>query len=170
MMTSRDRVLRDPARLPLVFGSLLAAYLLALLPWGATGVQLQPDWVLLVLVHWWLREPWRVGQGAGFLAGVLMDIAQTGTLGAHALAYSLAGWLTIRLRTRLLGFAPAAQAPQILPMLVLSRLATTAGAVLSGGSMPSWMFFAACLIDMIVWVPVTLMLHYRDLERSHRAS
>lgn len=170
MIAPRDRVLRDPARGPLIVGSLVLAYLLALLPWNGVALNLAPDWVLLVLVHWWLREPWRVGQGAGFVAGVLMDIAQTGTLGAHALAYSLAGWLTLRLRTRLLGFAPAAQAPQILPMLVLSRVATTVGAVLSGGSAPSWLFFAGCLVDMLAWVPLTLLLHYRDLERSHRAS
>jgi rod shape-determining protein MreD len=170
MMNPRDRVLRDPARRPLILGSLLVAYLFALLPWSGLALNLQPDWVLLVLIHWWLREPWRVGQGAGFVAGVMMDIAQTGTLGVHALAYSLAGWLTLRLRTRLMGFAPAAQAPQVLPMLVLSRLTATLGAVLAGGSLPAWSFFAGCLIDMLVWVPVTLLLHYRDLDRSHRAS
>ena len=170
MISSRDRVLRPPARLPLILGSLLLAYLLALLPWSGLALDLQPDWVLLVLLHWWLREPWRVGQGAAFSAGLLMDIAQTGTLGVHALAYSVAAWLTLRLRTRLLGFAPAAQAPQILPMLIAARVIATIAAVAAGGSHPAWTFFAACLVDMLAWVPITLLLHYRDLERSHRTT
>jgi rod shape-determining protein MreD len=170
MISARDRVLRDPARSRLILGSLLLAYIVALLPWNGLVLKLQPDWVLLVLIHWWLREPWRLGQGAAFVAGVLMDIAQTGTLGVHALAYSLAAWLTLRLRARLLGFAPAAQAPQILPMLVLARLSATAGAIAAGGSLPAWTFFASCLIDMVFWIPITLLLHYRDLERSHRDS
>lgn len=168
MIAPGDRVIRAPVRAPLIVGSLLVAYLLALLPWSGVPLTLQPDWVLLVLVHWWIREPWRVGQGAGFVAGVLMDVAQTGTLGAHALAYSLAGWLTLRLRTRLLGFAPIAQAPQILPMLVLARVATTVCSVAAGGNLPPWTYFAACLVDMAAWIPVTLLLHHRDLESNHR--
>ena len=167
MSPSRDRVLRIPAHSRLILGSLLLAYLIALLPWSGLALNLEPDWVLLVLIHWWLREPWRVGQGAGFLAGLLMDIAQTGTLGIHALAYSMVAWLTFRLRPRLLGFAPAPQAPQILPMLVLARVAATLAALATGSGAPAWTYLAACLIDMLAWVPITLLLHDQDLKRSH---
>lgn len=169
MINPRDRVLLDPAHLRLIIGSLLIAYLIALLPWSGLALELQPDWVLLVLMHWWLREPWRVGQGTGFIAGLLMDVVQTGALGVHALAYSFVSWLILRFRTRLLGFTPAAQAPQLLPLFIVARVTAAVAAVATGSGFPRWTHLAACLVDMAAWIPITLLLHQSDLARSHRA-
>ncbi len=170
MINTRDHVLRDPAHLRLILGSLLLAYLMALLPWGGLLLNLQPDWLLLVLLHWWLREPWRVGQGAAFAGGLLMDLAQTGVLGVHALAYSVVAWATLRLRVRLLSFSPLGQVLQILPLLLLARLLATGAALMSGGGIPSWTYFLGGLTDVLAWIPITLLLHHFDLTRSNPRS
>ncbi len=166
MISARDSVLRDPAHARLIVGSLLLAYLAVLLPWNGLALNLQPDWLLLVLLHWWLREPWRIGQGAAFFCGLLMDLAQTGVLGIHALSYSVVAWCLLRLRARLLGFSPVAQALQLLPLLVLARLLATAAALITGGGLPGIPYFFGCLIDMLAWIPITLLLHQQDMARS----
>jgi len=151
----------------LIWASFVIAYLLTLLPWSGWAVILEPNWLLLVLIHWWLREPWRVGQSAGFFSGLMMDVAQTGILGVSALSFSIAGWLTIKFRTRMLAFSPVAQAPQILPILIGARLVAVLAVWLSSGGSPNWWLLLGSASDFIFWIPITLVLHQQDLRRSH---
>jgi len=167
MISQHDRVLRDPSHIRLIWGSLIGAYLLSLLPWSGWALILEPNWMLLVLVHWWLREPWRVGQGAGFVAGVMMDIAQTGILGVSAFSFSIASWLTIKFRTRMLAFSPVSQAPQILPILVGARLVMLVTVWMTQGGEPNWLLLIGSISDLAAWIPITLILHQQDLRRSH---
>jgi rod shape-determining protein MreD len=167
MISQHDRVLRNPSHIRLIWASFVIAYLLTLLPWSGWAVMLEPNWLLLVLIHWWLREPWRVGQSAGFFTGLMMDVAQTGILGVSALSFSIAGWLTIKFRTRMLAFSPVAQAPQILPILIGARLVALLAVWLSGGGSPNWWLLLGSASDFIFWIPITLVLHQQDLRRSH---
>ena len=86
---SSSRILL-PVRPWFIVFSLLAALVLNFLPTSAWPWV--PDWVALVLVFWSIREPRRVGMGAGFLLGVAMDVADVSLLGQHALAYVLASY------------------------------------------------------------------------------
>jgi|APCry1669189844_1035258.scaffolds.fasta_scaffold09194_2 rod shape-determining protein MreD len=167
MISQHDRVLRNPSHIRLIWASFVIAYLLTLLPWSGWAVILEPNWLLLVLIHWWLREPWRVGQSAGFFSGLMMDVAQTGILGVSALSFSIAGWLTIKFRTRMLAFSPVAQAPQILPILIGARLVAVLAVWLSSGGSPNWWLLLGSASDFIFWIPITLVLHQQDLRRSH---
>ena len=65
---SSSRILL-PVRPWFIVFSLLAALVLNFLPTSAWPWV--PDWVALVLVFWSIREPRRVGMGAGFLLGAL---------------------------------------------------------------------------------------------------
>jgi rod shape-determining protein MreD len=47
-----------------------------------------PDLLALVLVFWSVHQPLRVGVGAAFVFGLLMDVHQAALLGQHALAYT----------------------------------------------------------------------------------
>jgi rod shape-determining protein MreD len=170
MISQHDRVLRNPSHIRLIWASFVIAYLLTLLPWSGWAVILEPNWLLLVLIHWWLREPWRVGQSAGFFSGLMMDVAQTGILGVSALSFSIAGWLTIKFRTRMLAFSPVAQAPQILPILIGARLVAVFAVWLSSGGSPNWWLLLGSASDFIFWIPITLVLHQQDLRRSHPSS
>jgi rod shape-determining protein MreD len=167
MISQHDRVLRNPSHIRLIWASFVIAYLLTLLPWSGWAVILEPNWLLLVLIHWWLREPLRVGQSAGFFSGLMMDVAQTGILGVSALSFSIAGWLTIKFRTRMLAFSPVAQAPQILPILIGARLVAVLAVWLSSGGSPNWWLLLGSASDFIFWIPITLVLHQQDLRRSH---
>ena len=76
-----------PVRPWFIATSLFIALLLNFLP--TSHWPWMPDWVALVLVFWSVREPRRVGMGAGFLLGLVMDVADASLLGQHALAYVL---------------------------------------------------------------------------------
>jgi rod shape-determining protein MreD len=167
MISQHDRVLRDPSHSRLIWASVIVAYFLTLLPWGGWALIIEPNWLLIVLIHWWLREPWRVGQSAGFFGGLMVDIAQTGILGVSALSFSIAGWLTIKFRTRMLAFSPVAQTPQILPILFGTRLICVLTEWLCQGGTPNWWVLIGCASDFAVWIPVTLLLHQQYLRRSH---
>src|SRR4029079_5530386 len=53
---ARD-VLKGPASLGLLFFSLVAAYLLTVLPWSGAWLLARPDFVLVVLLFWPIRVP-----------------------------------------------------------------------------------------------------------------
>ena len=63
--------------------SLLVALLLNLIPFGR--VNAMPDFLALALVFWNVQQPRRVGIGAAFVFGLLMDVHQGALLGQHAL-------------------------------------------------------------------------------------
>ena len=77
---ARD-VMKGPASVGLVFSSLLAAYVLDVLPWSGPWLLARPDFVLLVLLFWTVHEPRAVGQGIAFMVGLLMDVGDSMLLG-----------------------------------------------------------------------------------------
>src|SRR4051812_21195174 len=91
-----------PARGWFIFASLAIALLLNLIPFGhLPGV---PDWIALVLVFWCIHQPLKVGMGAGFFLGLVMDVADGSLLGQHALAYVVLTFAAGGLSRRILWF------------------------------------------------------------------
>lgn len=168
MIAEHDHVIKDPPHLRLIAYSILLAYGLTLLPFHGLALYLAPNWVLLVLVHWWLRDPWRIGQGVGFLMGLFLDIAMTGPLGVAALSMSIAAWGVIKFRSRLLSFSPVAQGIQMLPVFFGVRLINAVVAAWSGQDHAPWLYFLGTVFDLALWIPITLILHLQDLKLSYR--
>ena len=52
-----------------------------------------PDWVLLTLIAWGMREPYRVGPFIGVAVGVLSDVLLTQTFGVLGLSLALIAFL-----------------------------------------------------------------------------
>lgn len=168
MIKENDHVLKNPPHLGLIIISLIIAFIATLLPYRGMTLYLEPQWVLIVLIHWWLRDPWRVGQSAAFFMGLLMDIAMTGTLGVSAFSFSVAAWVLLRFRTRLLGFSPLAQGVQLIPIFFGVRALTALSASLAGQDHVSWVYLVGTVVDLALWTPITLFLHFQDLKRSYR--
>ena len=80
-----------PANPVFIWGSLIAALLLNMLPLGR--VAWMPDLLALVLVFWNVHQPLRVGIGMAFMFGLAMDVHQTSLLGQHALSYTALSFL-----------------------------------------------------------------------------
>ena len=145
-----------PANPFFVFGSLLVALAINLLPLGRDAAL--PDLVALVLVFWNVHQPRRVGVGVAFFFGLLMDVHEAALLGQHALAYTLLSFFAITVHRRLLWFSLLGQALHVLPLFVAAHVVSAAVRLAAGDMLPGWRLFMAPLLETALWIPVTWLL------------
>ena len=163
---SSSRILL-PVRPWFIVFSLLVALVLNFLPTSAWPWV--PDWVALVLVFWSIREPRRVGMGAGFLLGLAMDVADVSLMGQHALAYVVASYVAAYLSRRILWFPIGLQALHVLPLLLIVQLVQFGVRTMPGASLPGLDYFIGPLIGVLFWWPITFLLllpQYQPVSRD----
>ena len=136
--------------------TLLLAFAFNLVPLGRTAYL--PDLMALVLVFWNVHQPRRVGLGAAFVFGLMMDVHDSAVLGQHALAYTLLSFFAITIHRRLLWFGVLSQALQILPLFVAAHAVSMVVRMLVGGMLPSWQLMLAPVIESLLWPVVSLLL------------
>ncbi|NMG28006.1 rod shape-determining protein MreD [Aromatoleum evansii] len=165
--THRSSRILLPAKTWFAWLSLLVALGLSYIPTGLTpGV---PDWVALVLAFWSIREPLRVGMGAGFLFGVLVDIGHGAAMGQHALAYVVLCYLATSVSRRVLWFGPTQQALQMFPLLLLTQVIMVTVRLVAGAEFPGWWYFLSSLTSAALWVPLNYLLllpQYQPVDRD----
>ena len=137
--------------------TLLVALAVNLLPAGRHPAQ--PDLLAVVLVFWNVHQPRRVGVGAAFLFGLLMDVHQGALLGQRALAYTLLSFAAIAIHRRLLWFGLPEQALQIAPLFFAAHFVELLARLVAGGMFPGWRFLVAPLLEAALWpLAATLLL------------
>lgn len=139
-----------------MWGSLLLALLLQLVPLGR--VSAMPDLLALAVVFWNVHQPRRVGVGAAFVFGLLMDVHQGALLGQHALAYTLLSFFAITIHRRLRWFSLPAQALQILPLFAAAHAASLLVRLATGGMFPGWGLLLAPLFEALLWPVASVLL------------
>jgi rod shape-determining protein MreD len=139
-----------------MWGSLLMALAGNMVPLGREPAM--PDLVAVVLVFWNVHQPRRVGVGAAFVFGLLMDVHEGALLGQHALAYTLLSYFAITIHRRLLWFTAPAQALHVLPLMAASHVVTLLLRLASGGEFPGWELMLSPLFEALLWPVVSLML------------
>jgi rod shape-determining protein MreD len=155
-MGYRPQYLLRPANPLFIWASLIAALVINLLPWGRTP--LVPDVLAITLVFWNIHQPRRVGIGAAFAFGLLMDVHEAALFGEHALAYTLISYGAITLHRRILWFPLGAQALHVLPLLLIAQLASLAIRVWVGGTWPGWIYFGESVVGAILWPLIAWVL------------
>ncbi len=156
MNMPRGEDLLLPANPLFVWFTLIVAFVLNLVPLGR--VPAMPDFVALTLVFWNVHQPRRVGIGAAFVFGLMMDVHDGAILGQHALAYSLLGYFAITIHRRLLWFTVPSQAVQILPLFLAAHVVSLAVRMLAGGMFPGWSLLLAPLAEALLWPLATWLL------------
>ncbi|WP_032094813.1 MULTISPECIES: rod shape-determining protein MreD [unclassified Alteromonas] len=73
----------------IIWGSIIIALVLQIVPLPIQADVYRPDWVLVVLAYWSMALPNRVNVGVAFITGVAMDILMGTTLGIHSLGLSV---------------------------------------------------------------------------------
>lgn len=158
-----SRQILRPVSAGLIIFSFMLALLINLLPWQAAVSDLAPDFVAMLLIYWALNQPRRVGVGAGFVLGVLMDVGDGAVLGQHALAYVIIAFLSLW-RQRQVAVAPFwQQALGALALLLLSQLIMQTVRSALGASFAGWGYFAGPVLAAVLWVPLSnlMLLHQR---------
>ena len=156
MIMPRGEPLLLPASPVFIWGSLLVALMLNLLPLGR--VLWMPDFLAVVLVFWSIHQPRRVGLGAAFLFGLALDVHQASLLGQHALAYTVLIYFAIMVHRRIRWFSVPAQALQLLPLFATAHAITIVLRLIGGAMFPGWQVLAAPLLEAALWPVVSMLL------------
>jgi rod shape-determining protein MreD len=156
IMPHSDDQLLLPVNPWFVWLTLLMAFALNLVPLGRQVAM--PDFLAVVLVFWNVHQSRRVGVGAAFVFGLLMDVHAGALLGQHALAYTLLSYFAVTIHRRLSAFTPGAQAVQILPLWYAAHAVSLVVRVLAGDAFPGWQILLAPLIESLLWPLVSWLL------------
>lgn len=159
MIMPRGQQLLLPANPFFIWGSLLMALLLNILLQTSMGrAAWLPDVLALTLAFWAVHQPQRVGIGAAFMCGLIMDVHQAALLGQHGWSYTVLSFLAITIHRRLLWFSVPSQAVQVLPLFVAAHALQLAVRMLGGGVFPGVLVFAPPLLEAALWPIVSIML------------
>ncbi len=145
-----------PANPVFIWSSLAVALLLNMLPLGRLAWM--PDFLAVVLLFWSIHQPQRVGMGAAFVFGLVMDVHQTALLGQHAWSYTLLAFLGVLVRRRIQWFKVGSQTLQLTPLFIGAFLLELLVRLASGGGWPGWLFVLKPLLCTALWPPVSLLL------------
>lgn len=156
-------VLRDPPSARFVLISLVVAFLIYLLPANGSLIFLRPELPLIVLMFWCIHSPRYGGFLAGFIIGLLVDVADGNALGQHALAYTLAIFLTLVLRLRILKFKLWQQALHVLAILLAGQILMTITHLFLPTTFPGWGIFLASVVGAMLWPVISFALEYPQI-------
>lgn len=145
----RPEYLLRPVNPVFIWCTLIAAFLLNLLPWGRMPAV--PDFLALALVFWNVHQPRRVGMAAAFVFGLLMDVHDASLFGEHALAYTLLSYGAITLHRRILWFPVGLQMMFVAPLLLVAQLALLLLRLWVGSAFPGWSYFLESLVGALLW-------------------
>jgi rod shape-determining protein MreD len=145
-----------PVKAGFMIASLLAALAFNLLPWhDVRGV---PDLLALVITFWCVHQPRRMGIGAAWVLGLVMDAANGALFGQHALAYAALAYAAQGLHRRILRFPLWQQALHVLVLLAASQFLMLAVRIAAGGTYPGASFFIGSLVAAVLWPIATALL------------
>jgi rod shape-determining protein MreD len=143
--------------------SFLLAFLASSLPLPAWLSRFWPDWVAMVLIYWCLALPQRIGIGAGWLVGLLVDVGRGALLGQHALAFAAVAYLTLQTHRRIRVFSPWRQMFSVLAFLLIEQfLVFWISGVIGYPPRDGW-YLAPAAGGMLLWPLLFVVL--RDVRR-----
>ena len=155
-----------PVRPGFIALTLVAAFLVNLLPWSGALLWVKPDFVALVVLYWCIEQPRRVGFVAAWLLGLAMDIADGTLFGQHALAYSILAYAGIVLHRRVLGFSGTPQVMHVIVLLLMNDLIVLAIRMLAGADFPGIQYFVGSFVAGALWLPLGALLKLPQRPKS----
>jgi rod shape-determining protein MreD len=149
-----------PANPLFVWGSMLVALLFNMfINMGLSGrAAWVPDLLAVALVFWTVHQPQRVGIGASFVFGLLLDVYQGALLGQNALAYTVLCFFAITMHRRLLWFPIGLQSLQVLPLFFAAHLVEVSLRLMAGGSFPGFSMFLSPVLEAMLWPLANIVL------------
>ena len=149
-------------------GSLLAAFLLQLMPLPPGAEPFKPYWLGLVVVYWAIEAPERMGLGLAFALGLVGDLLVGELLGEQAMRLVVLAFIVLRFRSRLRFFPLGQQALAVLALLLNDRVVTLMIRGFSGEAMPPAAFWIAPLTGTLAWPMLYVLLD--NLRLRQRAA
>ncbi len=157
-----------PGRRYVIYLTLMAGYLLTIMPMPDWAQIYRPQWVALILIYWCMALPDRVGVGVGFITGLLLDVLAGTLLGQHALGLSVVAFLALRLHLRVRVMPLRQQVFTIFILLLVERLLALWSTGAAGYPTPSLWYWMTPTVSMLLWPWIYLLL--RKVRRRFHVS
>lgn len=132
---------------------------LRILPLPSAVAWANPDWVLLLLIYWFLAAPESIGLGTAWLTGFLADVLTGRSLGQHALAYCLVAYFCLRFYKRLRFYSLVQQSACIGLFLLLSQLIVAWTQDTPNPQMTARFYGFPALSGVAVWPLIMMLMH-----------
>lgn len=149
---------RARAQAWLVYGSIVLAFLLQLMPLPQALLPGKPYWIALVLAYWTIETPERGGLGFAFACGLVGDLLTGELLGEQALRLTVMTFILLRFRARLRFFPMWQQALAIFALLLNDRIVMLMVRGFSGEMLPQASYWIAPVAGALLWPFVFLLL------------
>lgn len=147
-----------------ISGSILIAFILALLPLPDWALWLRPAWILLVLIYWTMMTPHQVGVGIAWIIGIGADLLQGTTLGEHAFAYTIVTYFVSRFSIRLRMYPLIQQWLSVFIFVTLYQFIIYCVQGFIGNLPSSPLYWLASVTSILVWPWLYFLL--RDYNRG----
>jgi rod shape-determining protein MreD len=160
IMPSGTRQLLLPASPLFIWLSLFIAFVLnvTLSVWFWGRASWLPDLLLVTLLFWNIQQTQRIGMGAAFFFGLIMDVQTVSLLGQHALSYTLLSFIAIVIHRRILWFKTTTQALQLIPLFAISHLVQGILRYFFSNATTDWFALIAPLLEAALWPIISLSL------------
>ena len=144
--------------------TIIAAFMLAMMPLPDWAIAFRPDWVTLVLIYWTMALPASIGVTVAWLAGLMLDVSHSALLGQHALGLVLVIYIIHTQHQRLRVASLVQQALVIFFLLLLKQALVLWVSGIMGHAPDTWLYFMPSLTSALLWPWVYIIL--RDLRRK----
>lgn len=169
MQLRRKRHLRivmnsRPQQRWVIYGTLLIAILLMIMPLPDFLRLARPEFVVMTLIYWAMALPQRVSIGVAWITGLVMDIITGSQMGVHAFAYAMAIYMVAHFHLQLRQYPLWQQAFIILSLVFMVHLVSILNAPVISG-LHIWM---PAVMSTIFWPAIYALL--RKTRRSFQVS
>lgn len=151
-----------------IAASFIVAFILTLLPMPDWTVWLRPAWVLMVLIYWNMMLPHRVGVGAAWLVGIMLDGLSGTLLGEHALALVMVSYIVTRMNSRLRMFPLLQQGLSIFLLVLLYQFIIYCIQGFIGDPPRGWLYWSSPVVSMLLWPWLSSIL--QDYRRRFKTT
>jgi len=148
--------------------TMVAAFMLAIIPLPDWAVELRPEWVTLVLIYWAMTAPSKVGVTAAWFTGLLLDVSYGTLMGQHAIGMVLVIYVIHMQHQRLHMASLLQQAIVIFALLFVKQLLILWVDGMLGRAPGSWLYFMPTITSTILWPWIFLIL--KELQRKYTAN
>ena len=141
-----------------IAATVIVALVLAIVPLPGTFDAARPDLLLLLVIYWSLSSPRVAGLTFAWACGLAIDLLKGTTLGQHALAFLLVGFLAHKFQLRMRLFPIWQQTLTVLLLLALYQFLVFWIDGIIGQPVVTWMRWLPVLSGALLWPALVAIL------------
>ena len=144
--------------------TIIAAFMLAIMPLPDWAVKFRADWVTLVMIYWAMALPSKVGVTMAWFAGLLLDVSYGTLMGQHAIGMVLVIYVIHLQHQRLRVASLLQQCIVIFFLLLIKQVLNLWVDGIVGRAPDISLYFMPTISSTLLWPWTYIIL--RDLRRK----